>query len=182
MGGNLDFPKIKKLKEHLFWCQNLHKNVKTFLSNFQAKLCSKTFDCFSSCFGLRGNVDFPDFHQKSFITSTTGLITWGLRKLLILQYCPFICCKFCYAWNWAPKVYEKRSQDGPYFKKQNSNFNKKIEITADTIVYKGTPKSATDVIVKARGSITKNCFTVLAQLCSARPSKISSGWNTFNAK
>ena len=43
------------------------------------------------------------------------------------------------------------------------------------IVYKGTPKSVTDVIVKARGSITKNCFTVLAQLCSARPSQISSG-------
>ena len=25
---------------------------------------------YSCCFGLRGNVDFPDFLQKSFITST----------------------------------------------------------------------------------------------------------------
>ena len=28
----------------------------------------------SCCFGLRGNLDFPDFLQKSFITSTTGRI------------------------------------------------------------------------------------------------------------
>ena len=28
---------------------------------------------YSCCFGLRGNLDFPDFLQISFITSTTGL-------------------------------------------------------------------------------------------------------------
>ena len=27
---------------------------------------------YSCCFGLRGNIDFPDFLQKNFITSTTG--------------------------------------------------------------------------------------------------------------
>ena len=26
---------------------------------------------YSCCFGLGGNLDFPDFHRKSFITSTT---------------------------------------------------------------------------------------------------------------
>ena len=28
---------------------------------------------FSCCFSFRGNLDFPEFLQKSFITSTTGL-------------------------------------------------------------------------------------------------------------
>ena len=40
--GNLDFPKIKKLKKSLFWCLNLHKNVKTMnailTQNFSLKL------------------------------------------------------------------------------------------------------------------------------------------------
>ena len=40
--GNLDFPKIKKLKKSLFWCLNLHKNVKTMnailMQNFSLKL------------------------------------------------------------------------------------------------------------------------------------------------
>ena len=30
---------------------------------------------YSCCFGLRGNLDFPDFLQKSFITLTTGMGT-----------------------------------------------------------------------------------------------------------
>ena len=34
-GGNLDFPKIKKFKKSLFWCMNLHNNVKTiFKQNY----------------------------------------------------------------------------------------------------------------------------------------------------
>ena len=37
--GNLDFPKIKKLKKSLFWCLNLHKNIKT--KQFLAKIYSK---------------------------------------------------------------------------------------------------------------------------------------------
>ena len=32
---------------------------------------------YSCCFGLRGNMDFPDFLQKSFITSTTGAFHWN---------------------------------------------------------------------------------------------------------
>ena len=29
---------------------------------------------YSCCFGLRGNLEFPDFLKKSFITSTSGAI------------------------------------------------------------------------------------------------------------
>ena len=46
---------------------------------FQAKLYSKLFIAFkisySCCLGFRGNLDFPDFLQKSFITLTSGW--WG---------------------------------------------------------------------------------------------------------
>ena len=37
----------------------------------------------SSCFGLSGNLEFPDFLQKSFIISTTG---WPFYKNRLTQY------------------------------------------------------------------------------------------------
>ena len=50
--------------------------------NFQAKLYFKTVFAlkiaYSWCFSLGGNIDFPDFLQKSFMTSTTGLAVTGV--------------------------------------------------------------------------------------------------------
>ena len=65
------------IEKSLFWCLNLHKNVKTMLfkQNNTVKLFIAFKMAFSHCFSLTGNLDFPDFLQKSFITSTTGLRT-----------------------------------------------------------------------------------------------------------
>ena len=47
------------------------ENGAIFKQNYTKKLVA--FKRANSCwFGLRGNLDFPDFLQKSFITSTTG--------------------------------------------------------------------------------------------------------------
>ena len=55
---------------------------------FQAKLYSKTVFAFKiaySCFfSLRGNLDFPEFLLKSFITSTTGA-TKSINVIYYLQ-------------------------------------------------------------------------------------------------
>ena len=74
-GGNLDFPKIKKLKKVCSdVCTYLHKNVKTVLFSSKTIVftCFFAFKMAYSCgFGLRGNLDFWDFLRKSFITSAT---------------------------------------------------------------------------------------------------------------
>ena len=72
----------------MFWCINQNKNVKTMLfSNktilYKCLMFLKT--AYSGCFGLRGNLEFPDFSKKSFITSTTEL----LIALKMVNYCCF---------------------------------------------------------------------------------------------
>ena len=44
-----------------------------FEQNYTLELFIALKIAYSFCFGLRGNLDFPDFLQKSFITSTAGL-------------------------------------------------------------------------------------------------------------
>ena len=60
-GGDLDFPKIKKLKKV---CYDVWTSIKMW------KLYSKTVYCFwngiLAAFGLRGNLDYRDFFQKKF--------------------------------------------------------------------------------------------------------------------
>ena len=56
---------------------HLHKNEKLILSlgkqNFTIKVFIAFKMAYKCCFRLGENLDFPDFLQKSFITSTTGL-------------------------------------------------------------------------------------------------------------
>ena len=61
-GRNIDFPKIKKKKNSLFWCVNLHENVKTmpFLFKSIQKNCLYYISSWSS---LWRNLDF---FQKQF--------------------------------------------------------------------------------------------------------------------
>ena len=67
-------------------CQNLHKNVKTiFKQNYAQKLLIAFNMANSCCLGLKGNLDFPDFLQKSFITSITDLQNF-LRKHLLQNF------------------------------------------------------------------------------------------------
>ena len=49
------------------------ENYAIFKQNYTLKLFVAFKMAYSCCFGLWGNLDFPDFLQKSFITSTTGL-------------------------------------------------------------------------------------------------------------
>ena len=44
-----------------------------FRQNYSLKLFITIKMANSCCFSLGGNLDFPDFHQKCFITSTAGL-------------------------------------------------------------------------------------------------------------
>ena len=46
------------------------ENLAIFKQNYTLEL----FIAYGCCLGLRGNLDFPDFLPKSFITSNTGLI------------------------------------------------------------------------------------------------------------
>ena len=43
-----------------------------FKQSYTLKLFVAFKIAYSYCFGLRGNLDFAEFLQKSFITSTTG--------------------------------------------------------------------------------------------------------------
>ena len=76
-GGNLDFPKIKKWKKGCSDVWTFSKMLKQwilFYKNYRVYL--KLFIAFkmaSSCrFSQGGNLDFRDFLQKSFLTSSTG--------------------------------------------------------------------------------------------------------------
>ena len=56
------------MSEHSLKCDN-----NAFCKQkYTLKLSVAFILAYSCCFGLRGNLDFPDFLQKSFITSTTG--------------------------------------------------------------------------------------------------------------
>ena len=46
------------------------ENNAFFKQNYTLKLFIAFKISYPCCFGLRGNLDFPDFLQKSFITST----------------------------------------------------------------------------------------------------------------
>ena len=73
-GGNLDSPKLRNRKtfvlmsEPALKCENnvIVKQIYTLKLFIAFKMA------YSSCFSLGGNLDFPEFLQKSFITSTTG--------------------------------------------------------------------------------------------------------------
>ena len=58
------------MSEPALKCEN---NEAIFKQNYAVKLYFALKMTPSCCFGLRGNQDFPDFLQKSFITSTTGI-------------------------------------------------------------------------------------------------------------
>ena len=45
-----------------------------FAQNYTLELLIALKIAYSCCFDLRGNLDFPDFLQKSFITSTTAKV------------------------------------------------------------------------------------------------------------
>ena len=49
------------------------ENNTIFMQNYTLKLFITFKMAYSFCCSLGGNLDFPDFLQKSFITSTTGV-------------------------------------------------------------------------------------------------------------
>ena len=54
----------------MFFGRDIHKYVKTmnaiFDQNYTLELLIALKMAYSCCFGLRGNLDFPDFLQKTF--------------------------------------------------------------------------------------------------------------------
>ena len=56
-----------------------------FNQNYAQKLFIAFKMAYSCCFGLRGNINFPDFLQNFFITSTTGT---KIRQYLELNDLP----------------------------------------------------------------------------------------------
>ena len=76
-GGNLDFTKIKKLNKvcsNVWTCTKMCENYAILNQNYTLELFIDLKMAYFCCFGWRGNLDFPDFLLKSFITSTAGLI------------------------------------------------------------------------------------------------------------
>ena len=49
------------------------ENYAIFKQNYTPELLIALKMAYCCCLGFRGNLDFPDFLQKSFITSTTAL-------------------------------------------------------------------------------------------------------------
>ena len=74
-GGNLDFPKSKKLNKVLMSepAQKCENYEAIFKQNYTPELIIALKMVYSCFFGSRGNLDFPNFLQKSFITSTPAL-------------------------------------------------------------------------------------------------------------
>ena len=67
-GANLDFPKIKKLNKgcsNVWTCSKMSKQC-YFKQNNALELFISLKMAISCCFGLRGNLDFPDFLQIKF--------------------------------------------------------------------------------------------------------------------
>ena len=54
-------------------CALKYEKNAIFKDNFTLKLFITFKMAYSCCFGLRGNLDFPDYLQKSFISSTSDL-------------------------------------------------------------------------------------------------------------
>ena len=57
------------------------KNNFIFKQNYTLELFIALEMAYCCCFGLRGNLDFPDFLQKSFITSTPGQNVYNKLKM-----------------------------------------------------------------------------------------------------
>ena len=55
------------------------KHCADFKQNYTLKLSTAFKMTYSCCFGQRGNLNFPDFLKKSFITSTTGAHTTNTK-------------------------------------------------------------------------------------------------------
>ena len=94
-GGNLDFPKINKLKKVCSTITNLHKNVKTML--YLAKLYFKTVYYFwNSIFlqiQLRGKSRFSRFPPKKFYNINYWIGSRSIGRNLSLKFVqnwPFI--------------------------------------------------------------------------------------------
>ena len=51
-----------------------------FKQNYTLELFVVFKTAYSCCFALRGNIDFPEFLQKKFKTSTTGLGTYYINS------------------------------------------------------------------------------------------------------
>ena len=67
-GGNLDFPKVKKLNKvcsNVWTCSKMWKQC-YFKQNNALELFISLKMAISCCFGLRGSLDFPDFLQIKF--------------------------------------------------------------------------------------------------------------------
>ena len=60
------------------------ENYAIFKQNYTLKLFVAFKMAYSCCFSLGGNLDFLDFLQKSFITSTTG----GTKTIFHFIYAP----------------------------------------------------------------------------------------------
>ena len=59
------------------------ENNSIFKQNYAQKLFIAFQMAYSCCFCLRGNLDFPDFLQKSFKTSSTELENFSLQTCVI---------------------------------------------------------------------------------------------------
>ena len=69
------------------------ENYAIFEQNYTLQLFNALKMAYCCCFGLRGNLDFPDFLQKSFITSTTNLV--GVLEIRLVEStnrCPEFWC------------------------------------------------------------------------------------------
>ena len=69
------FPKNLGIEKHLFWCQNLHKNVKTMLFLIMTMLKNSLLVFKWPILAVLANEEILIFQissKKSFITSTTG--------------------------------------------------------------------------------------------------------------
>ena len=65
------------------------ENFAIFKQNYTPKVFVAFKRANSCCFGLKGNLDFPDFLQKSIITSTTELTNFRHfgKKIIVLSIC-----------------------------------------------------------------------------------------------
>ena len=82
-GGNLDFPKIKKLNKVCSMSEPAQKceNYAIFKQNYTLQLFIALKMVYCCSLGLRGNLDFPDFLQNKFYN-----INYWLDKSLLKCY------------------------------------------------------------------------------------------------
>ena len=87
-GGNLDFPKIKKLNKDCsnVWTSTKCENNAILKQDNTLKLFNVFKMAYSCGFGLSRNLEFPEFLQKSFKTSITDLPGWQVWRILSTAY------------------------------------------------------------------------------------------------